>query len=456
MALLSISILLLAQSPSAYALDDILQELDDNGVTSPFYGPLMYPQGYYYNGSTYIVWNAVKGGESTSWPDPYITYFDHSTQTIGPKVKVDDGPLFEDSHGNPVLMINSTGFIYVFYGAHSAEPQKWAVSNYSEDITEWTLKGNFETDITYPNLVRNETDFYVFYRITISANRRGIAYKLSTDGGETFGSPVTVVDSLDTFWTYHFNMEFVDDRIHMAWTSENKSSGQREDIYYAYLNGTDGDMYAIDDTSLGAIITIGELDTVRVEDTGTLETSYGALHLDAAGIPYLMYPFEEESDGNWTVHFTRWTGSAWASEIVTSTDARGNYPDFIVRSSTSLEAYLTTDGLAGGGGDIERWDWDGNTWTQVAAIRTESAGGVAMDSPKIIRNFREDLRVVFTEVNDDWSSAELKVFIFGAEGPRSLPSLPIYEYGVLLLFSSFLVLTLAGAWTLKKRGGIGL
>lgn len=59
---------------------------------------------------------------------------------------------------------------------------------------------------------------------------------------------------------------------------------------------------------------------------------------------------------------------------------------------------------------------------------------------------------------DDGEEAGLPI-VFQVGVPADIPTLsavPVAEYGTLLLFSSVLILTLAGAWALKKRGGIGL
>lgn len=632
-----------------YPAEGLERLMDENGVDTPIGGTLWNPVAIHYVDRTYIVWNAAKGGDPPSTQDPYITYFNHTSQSWGPKVKIDDGPLTDDSHGRPALIINSTGYIYVFYGGHGdpARPEKWAVSDNAKDISSWTLKGNFATDYTYPNLIADGTDMYNFYRRTaVPGSQQVLSYKKSTDDGETWGAAVDVVDFGTGYSTYPYNMEIWADQIHMAWATHIYASNDRRNAYHAYLNTTDGNMYAMDGTNFGAVVDKTEADAnAMVADSGSLRTNWGALHIGSDGSPYLIYPFEKETTDNWTFEFAKflsdgisdtyptgdpdvpstnlelafdmetldagdmrdfsgndydgvitgatdiagvigrardfeaadaedliqvadgftnmisgetnftvafwfnpesltsqvlWSrdggndvygwvdstgfvrftvgtvldtsgglisagtpyhfafvkdgdttakiyingteqadgsvsatptgtneafnigryGSAetpywadgildeavvfsralspgevanlsevnigWDNETITSTDDWFNSADFILHSSTSIEAYLTTAGSAGVGGDIERWSWNGSSWQQEEVILTEADSGRPLLHPHVVLDYDPDIKITYSQTTwGDFSTADVEVYVYPSiviSGPAVVPS----------------------------------
>ncbi|MBU3978101.1 BNR repeat-containing protein, partial [Patescibacteria group bacterium] len=200
--------------------------------------------------------------------------------------------------------------------------------------------------------------------------------------------------------TYVGFMEYNNNKVHMTWTYA-YSQGGRRNVFYAYLNLTDGNMYSINGRNLGTTIDTAEAETYCiVRNTGAGESNTPSMHFDSSGYPWIIYP--EGSGTTWRFYHTRWDGSAWtAPEYITTTDDRFNYEDFKINSVTDVTAYLTTSGEPGPGGDIEQWHWNGAAWSKVSTLLSQSVSGKPLGGPNIPYNFNPELDLVFSQFLDD-------------------------------------------------------
>lgn len=382
-----------------------------NGMSQPLYGIINYPPVVYYNGKTYIVWQADRG------LDPYIIYYDHQTKTWSDKYKVGINPLNNDDHGAPAIAIDGNGHIHVFWGCHAGfGAMKHAKSANPEDISSWTTLADVPlTDPTYPNLVVDGNDMYLFYRSGSASSGSHLWYVKSTDNGDSWSAEYDIVDAPSNGCVYMGTLELKNGKIHFAWTY-NYGGGigeGRRNIYHAYLDTSNGHLYSVDGTDLGTNITESEADTYcKVVDTGSDVSNQPTMHLDASGNPHIIYIKGAES--NFTFYYTRWDGSTWTTPVsITTTDNVFNYVDFILYSLTNIEAYLTTSGQNGRGGDIEKWNWDGTSWSKDHTVLSETVSGVPLDMPIVPVNFNSDLKVIFCQVKpDDYSDSSLKLYAY--------------------------------------------
>jgi len=330
--------------------------------------------------------------------DPYIISYNHSTDTWSSAVKIASNPLSSDSHGAPVILVNGSGYIHVFYGSHVSD-QKYAISDNPENITAWTVQSNPSTMSTYPKPVRLENgSIYVFFRKSTGASgKHQEAYIRSDDNGLSWGAVTVIIEvNSNTHAIYAYTPQVDDDNdTHLSWRYHDGSNS--EGVYHAYLNTTDGHMYSMSGTDLGASITKTEADaSCRVVDTGAYVTCHMALHLDGSGYPYIIYC--KTTATGWSYYFVRWSGAAWESvEEITTTDHGNNGMDFIVSSATNVTAFLIGDGGAGQGGDIDEWGWNGSTWDMTGTILTEGASGKPLIQPEVVKDYVLELRLIFSQ-----------------------------------------------------------
>jgi antitoxin component of RelBE/YafQ-DinJ toxin-antitoxin module len=170
------------------------------------------------------------------------------------------------------------------------------------------------------------------------------------------------------------------------------------------------------------------------------------MHLDANGYPWIIYI--KGLDPTWTFYHVRWNGSSWTSpETIVATDNQFNYCDFIIHSTTDIECYLTATGQAGRGGDIEKWNWNGSSWSKVATVFTETASGYALNNPVIPVN-HDTVGLVFSEVKADEYVTLLKVYAYG------LPLVTTKTYSADILFKKLNIPATYSVDTVLKQMGI--
>ena len=319
----------------ANALGPKLPYFTDKG----FYSSATYPNAYFYNGKTYIVYQA---GETQ---DPMITSYNHATKEWATPVKVGTNTLTADSHGSPSIVIDNSGYIHVFWGSHSGT----GLANHSrstnvEDISLWTIKAEMPpgNSATYPQVLKNSSNgyLYYFYRDTVGATQTTIDYVSSSDSGETWGSENTIVDFGDTFAQY-FSVNFETgstNKIHVVWNIlDYNDSSKRKSVYYAYLNLTNSTMYTVSGSSLGASVGLTETGSCLVWTSGPNEVTSPIVHT-YDGVQYVIYG--DLNSNYWKSSV--WTGSTpWkTANIFTGSTWDYERPDFVITGSGCLDAFV--------------------------------------------------------------------------------------------------------------------
>jgi len=377
------------------------------------------PHGTHYGDKTFIVWQGVD-------LDPYAIEYNHTTETWSSEHKVGTNPLGSDSHGCPSILRDSSGYLHVFYGCHGKSGCsgddcyiQHAKSTNTDDISSWTDKGNIGPSYaTYPNPVLVSSDIYVIFRRMAGSDHFVEAFIKSTDGGENWGASTDIIDFGGGYAIYLGNVEREGtSKIHLAWCYLDYSVGKRLNVYHAYLNLSDFHLYSMDGTDLGTTITKDEADTYcLVYSSGGAATNFPKVRLDSSGTPYIIFV---NDDSGAKFKYTKWNGSSWDTPtVITSTDDVFNSHDFYVHSSSNIELYLIGSGLSGRGGDVEKWTFDGSSWTKVATIISESSQGKPLNNPVFVYNFDSDLKVVFSEAyggGTDYTTPQ-KVFAYGDSG----------------------------------------
>ena len=394
-----------------YTIND---HFEDDGRISPIGGVIAYPSSCYYNGTTYTVWQG--GGNPVHY---YVKAYNHDTDEWSVSTDLGTCSSANEGHGNPAVTMTEDHKILVAYDTHagfklkrSTNPEN--ISSFDSPITPCNHANHqkFDTDAS------NNIHLVTSYCDSHSAERV-VTHKQSSDNGSTWSSQQILLDAgtSNKFYTGNIEYDSTNDHLHISWVKCDASSNFNN-VYHAYLNLTDNHMYNMSGTDLGVTIDLSEANAnCVINNSGSYECYMPALHFDSNDYPYIIYSGSNASANN--VYFIRWTGSSWTSPeiIINTTSDDYIYHDFIVHSSTNIEAYLCVAyvGHTWGGGDIEKWHWNGSTWSKNFTILSESDSGKALAMPSIATNFTNDLKLVFYQDVHDYTT-HLNGYAYGNSG----------------------------------------
>ncbi len=389
-----------------YFTPGIVYYFADDGISQPTHPRVSSPAGLYHDNKTYIAWQTL---------DPYIIYFDHTTNTWSDPVKIGTNPLSGDDHGPPQILRDSSGYFHAFYGAHLTSI-KYSKTTNPDDITVWNDQPDILAMATYCKVFEDSSGYlWIVQRHGSTTDGDAHIYR-SIDGGDTWASCGAFIDLGAGKSSGYGAIEYEEgtpDRVHYAWCMFD--TPDRLNIYHCYYTlVAPRHVYSMDGTDLG--IQIDEIEAnanCKVFDSGVGNVNQPVVHV-YSGIPYIIF---QHDDGGWKHKFTKWNGLSWDAPVtITTTDNQFNSCDFIVHSATNIEAYLVTGGGAGRGGDIERWDWDGVTWSKVKTILAEGGDWKALGNPQIVKDYSQKIKLIFAEQKAENFTTQLKIFAYGKVG----------------------------------------
>ena len=105
------------------------------------------------------------------------------------------------------------------------------------------------------------------------------------------------------------------------------------------------------------------------------------------------------------MHRVYWNGSEWVDEVITRTPSNEETSNGFVYASNDIELFV------GQSNRVERWKFDGTSWTKVEDIMT----GVQTFRPVCIRNYNDELKCVFIQWTGDTTSSA-KYFAWAKDG----------------------------------------
>ena len=393
----------------------------DDGEGNVFYR-INQPRGKYYKGKTYIAYQGPN-------LDPYVICYDHHSGTWSGAVKAGENPLINDSHGNPALLVEQSGYVHIFYGCHGG-PMKYVKSTKAGDISSWTAMPDPAIHATYPQLIQMpDGTIYLFYRR--GGHTADWVYRTSTDDGAIWSGETVVIDSNPNDVWYPFFKKAPNSTIHagFCWKDEKHPRGgetwQRFNIYYMFRD-FDGNWKNASGKMLSIPVTKSVLDTFAlVYNSGTDHAENPSIDIDLNNIPYLV--FTTGSGKSYKHVFAKWNGQSWFLTDIAKTDHLFDDPAIIVHSATHIEVFLCREGTNGTGngdgdmtdrgGNVEKWTtFDGGTsWSKVADIITKDATGDVYAAISVLEDFHPDAKIAFY----DFSKLSLpgrKVYIWGNSG----------------------------------------
>lgn len=360
------------------------------------------------NGLVFIVF----AGENH---DPFATAYDVSAGTFTqPVTKVGTNQLSGDTHGAPSIVRDSSGYLHVFYGSHNNEQQHKKSTN-TDDITSWDAESNFGSSATYPRPAMVGSDIYVSVRTSFTNGT--LALYDSSDNGATWNGPTTIIDYSGytndaAIYGGIIGVSSNGTDIHIAWAFADGGSGPNRfhchHIIYETDTGSLRDMAGNSFTAPLDKSTAEGSGVIQAFDSGSQNTNSPSGLLDSNDNPHMLFNYDDA--GTWKSRHIYWTGSAWSSvSDVTTTNEQFNVGNIVHYSDTNIVAYICTSDTAGTkGGDIEKWTFDGSSWsggTDILSSSLHDTGGFF--APKAVQNPTGSLKVISGPIEDVTSCAKI-------------------------------------------------
>lgn len=395
-----------------------------DGMSQPTHG-INAPESFYSTSenSTFLAYQ----GQNL---DPAVVEYDHDTGEYLNQTVIGSNPLTNDDHGGPAINATSDGTLHAFWGAHQ-DPMKYAQSDNAWDTSSWTTQSDIGSETTYPIPVVNENndDIYLFLReraddYSTTNNVPETIYK-STDGGSTWTEIGPIIDfgnaASDSVVTRIYLMGFRKNgtEIHIAWNYYRSDDATRYNVYHARFDMADDSLTSQDGSSLSTPITKSSADSncrVLETESSSEKTNFTRVGLDSNANPHILFT---HNTGSLNYRYSYWTGSGWSSPTtITGVGAEFSSGQISPTTSTDIDAYLSVSSNSERGGDLERWNYDGTSWTLQETILSKSNSGEDINHPKVTRPAENsELSIVFSQSDEgDYTNSDLKVYAWGDQG----------------------------------------
>lgn len=318
-----------------------------------------------------------------------LSAFDHGTGSLETN---GIATVTADDHSNPAVFVREDGHIIAFWSDRfsNQDEMRWRISDSPGDISSFGALRTFtgSDNLNYAEPVTFGGEIRLYYRVGPIGS--GVwAYRASTDGGETFGSPQTIAD-----WGAATYIHVYEDgeRLHFA------SGDHREDtpqIRHWYEES--GDYYTSDGTltqSASDPITDESLLTTVFDPTDPGNAPPKQYDLTVKnGNPYVAFTQHEETGfggsgaGDYRARWAKWDGSQWVvgSQITEMGGAipEGHYYEggLSLDSQDPTTVYVSAE-TADRNYQIQEWttDDEGSTWTKVQDL--SPSGSTFVDPTK--------------------------------------------------------------------------
>jgi hypothetical protein len=422
--------------------------------TNNAYGnPVAYSPGVHKDDVTYISyqgpledpWVASYNHETDSWAGPYKA----GVSLLGkdPNIKI-------DNHGRPSLVVDSAGYIHVFYGGHGGDTTlhgenplgnthsgelRHRVSRNPYDISSWRTLDNISNFGTYTQAVTmGNGDIYLFYRH--GAHQSDWVYQRSTDNGITFAKPVSVIksekvanitDNTRIHAWYLSVTKFSDNRLGLAFNyhAENRPHDlERRDGHYVYMDTDSRKFFNIKNEEVTLPIRKGKADRqALVVRTDADKWAVGPkVVIDRKGWPHFVLREGSDDDsvsktgGPKKVRYYRWDGNTekWSDNSDTSLPV--GTAQIVVHDPRDADLLIALREKNDAGvteGKIIRWTTNngGKTFTKGSTVFNGRSGG--MDISDRITDAHPDAQFIFVDRKTGEHSDYSDLILWGDSGP---------------------------------------
>ena len=324
-----------------------------------------------------------------------ITYYDHTTDKWAEPVEVASAAS-HTAHCAPSLSINSSGYIFVSYPTYGSHIYVKKSSN-SENISAWGSAKTIEssgslTAYAFTTVLSND-HIVMVYRKTATT----WATSNSTDNGDTWSSPTTIISSGDSYRPYVYIYKGTSDRIHLGWSKGTGSDFR--DIYYAYSDNEGNTWKNISGTTQSLPMSCGA-DVRTLEETGVFALD---IMSDSSNTPVILF-------NEWVGHeprIVKWSGSAWVKKNVSESTNNNKGSSLIVTNSNNYTVYWGKN--VSGYDEMHEYTTSdgGNNWNE-NTITSDSSNQHVF--PSVPLNFNSEVKLVWFYGSKEYDAAHVLYF----------------------------------------------
>ena len=295
---------------------------------------------------TYMTWLGKLG-------HIYAREFSHSDQAWYPAL--DEPPKIirdftrhpPDRHNYASLVTAPDGHLIAFQTDHLDERDGYAIWVYKSP-QPGTIRGEWSSQSlwggvnqpSYPTMVRAGDSVYLFIRRKVETVHRVWQFSKSTDSGKTWSEPRTIIDTEDLDdgqpgyqatgfdEIYSVGRKYFDEanhRIPISWhlAGDGRHNKFNRNMYVAYLDTRDDQMYGPNGTPLGDFIDLAKMNDAatqclveetppqRGKYTGGLVDFVHQVSFDDNGNFLVAYNYMDESADLQRIRYGKWNDSSW-------------------------------------------------------------------------------------------------------------------------------------------------
>lgn len=385
---------------------------------------------------------------------PFVAAYDEDSGEWEGPYQVGINPLVSDAHGGPSLIIDSTGYIHVFYGAHGVSLLH-ARSVNPHDISAWQDLGPVVVEVsraettvariapaTYPQpILQSDGSIRLFYRGFANDETYGHWYSaVSTTGVGVFAQRENVLMGARNLESWYANFAQAENGdVLSAFLFRDLAASTanyfiRRNVYFMRRDAATGTWVNASGEPVPEARTKATLDaTCLAYDSGTQYVNQVVVRESAEGPCILFVSGVETPRPAYEWKFMRWSSaeSTWTAPVkVAATDHLFDAGTFQVLPDGRIELFITTGGtpdenatladafLAARGGDIVQYlSSDGGlTFEQGQTLKASPGPWARYNDPQMVDGHDGGPRVFFSEWNNDYANYVHKVFLWGDDG----------------------------------------
>ena len=258
------------------------------------------------------------------------------------------------------MVVAPDGRLVVLQTDHLQESDGYAIMVYKSP-KKGTIKGTWSSQElwdgvnqpSYPTMVVAGDSIYLFIRRRVESVHRVWQFSKSTDSGETWSEPRTIMDTEELEdgqagyqpegfdEVYAVGRKYHDagnHRIPVSWhlAGDGAHNKFNRNMYVAYLDTRDDQMYSPNGTPLGDFIDLTEMNDPEtrclVEETPSQRGKYTAglvdfvhqVSFDGDGNFLVAYNFMDEPKTRQRLRYGKWTGTSWKVGSIEEAPLGGN------------------------------------------------------------------------------------------------------------------------------------
>jgi len=326
---------------------------------------------------TFFVYGGSPAGERRLLE--MVSYFDHVTGTFPrPRILLDKKTT--DAHENPVLTIDKAGHLWIFSNGHGDKrPAFIHRSTRPYDIEEFALVDDQNFSYSQPWYLP-EDGFFFLHTLYHKGERR-LFWKTSPDGLEwSKPNPLAHIEN------GHYQTSWTDgSRVASAFDFHPQPGGlnARTNLYYLETRDQGRSWTNAAGQPVKTPVTEVKNPALAYDYQAEKKLVYlKHLRFDADGRPVILYqtsggyaPGPANDPRMWKL--TRWTGKAWVTNDVTSSDHNYDFGALYLEADGLWRLIAPTDPGAqpyGTGGDMVMWTSadHGRAWTKVKQLTRDT------------------------------------------------------------------------------------